>query len=318
MSRRIEDRIQNYLDEYAVARVEDMLDENSEEVELGSVSDTPSVGSGCSRKSSHSWTHYSTWKSPGNRSCSPSNSSEDDDDRDLRQELLDDEDNEGVEDGNILPLPHTCRLSCILKGPCPIRYPNGYPPHIEPDSNNSDDKEFRREDSEDEEILPAINAELVSLEEVKSLFSKYYGGNSDNNTSESVSNIKDAEMAIKTFEEELKNDKRKAGPQIQKENPSKTTKIDTQGRKVSGFQSRPSVIRKTSTNSPSDFDRGLQAEKIIGLKNNSAGISFLVKWKGSEKADFVSGKEAKQKIPQVVISFYEKGLDWFEENEDDI
>ena len=123
VSRPIEERIQIYLNEHAVARVEDMQDENSEEVDLGS--------------------------------------SEDDDDRDLRQELLDEEDSEGVEDGNIHPLPHACRVSCILEGPCPIRYPNGYPPYIEPDLNDSDDEEVRIEDSEDEENLPAIvNPEL--------------------------------------------------------------------------------------------------------------------------------------------------------------
>ena len=161
VSRPIEERIQIYLNEHALAREDDMQAENSEEVDLGS--------------------------------------SEEDDDRpveDLRQELLDEDDSEGVEDDNVHPLPrHVCRISCILGGPCPIRCPveyslqdleNDHPlppyiaaplPHIEPDLNarneyhiggplpphiievaghDSDDDEVRREDSEDEENLPAI------------------------------------------------------------------------------------------------------------------------------------------------------------------
>jgi hypothetical protein len=31
----------------------------------------------------------------------------------------------------------------------------------------------------------------------------------------------------------------------------------------------------------------------------AGGLSFLVKWKGSDEMDFVGAKEAKAKIPQV-------------------
>lgn len=43
---------------------------------------------------------------------------------------------------------------------------------------------------------------------------------------------------------------------------------------------------------------------------------FLVKWKGVEETDFVNSKEAKLKIPQIVIEFYEEKLNWFREEDE--
>ena len=40
-------------------------------------------------------------------------------------------------------------------------------------------------------------------------------------------------------------------------------------------------------------------------------VHFLVKWRGTEETDFVNAKEAKAKIPQMVIDFYEEKLAWF-------
>ena len=144
VSRPIEERIQIYLNEHALAREDDMQAENSEEVDLGS--------------------------------------SEEDDDRpveDLRQELLDEVDSEGVEDDNVHPLPrHEYSLQDLENDhPLPPYIAAPLPHYIEPDLNarneyhiggplpphiievaghDSDDEEVRREDSEDEENLPAI------------------------------------------------------------------------------------------------------------------------------------------------------------------
>merc|ERR1711936_1566448 len=53
---------------------------------------------------------------------------------------------------------------------------------------------------------------------------------------------------------------------------------------------------------PRGFGRGLAAEKIIGLRREGKdNVSFLVRWRGTEETDFVNAKEAKAKIPQVVI-----------------
>merc|ERR1712112_220432 len=64
------------------------------------------------------------------------------------------------------------------------------------------------------------------------------------------------------------------------------------------------------------FARGLQAEKIIGIRKDPEKLFFLVKWKGTDDKDFVDAKEAKMKIPQIVIEFYEEKLNWFNDPED--
>merc|ERR1719384_3064131 len=87
-----------------------------------------------------------------------------------------------------------------------------------------------------------------------------------------------------------KNSKRKSAPGTVANQPSKLQKVDPKDKAKEGFA------------------RGLQAEKIIGIRKDPEKLFFLVKWKGTEDKDFVDAKEAKLKIPQIVIEFYGEAL----------
>ncbi|XP_055682263.1 chromobox protein homolog 1-like [Lutzomyia longipalpis] len=56
--------------------------------------------------------------------------------------------------------------------------------------------------------------------------------------------------------------------------------------------------------------KDLVPETILGATDINGPLMFLVKWKGTEKAELIPAKEANLKFPQEVIAFYEQRLIW--------
>ena len=133
----------------------------------------------------------------------------------------------------------------------------------------------------------------------------------DENTWEPIDNLGDAEKIIKAFEKELLDANAKSYAAVVK-NKRKS------GPNHHQTMQNPSKVQRVEREKPKGFSRGLVAEKIIGLKKEPENTFFLIKWKGSDETDFVLVKDAKLKIPQIVLEFYEEKLGWFknESNED--
>ena len=58
------------------------------------------------------------------------------------------------------------------------------------------------------------------------------------------------------------------------------------------------------------FDRGLEADKIVGATDDGGRLKFLIKWKNFPNTDVVLAEEANAKCPQAVIAYYETRLTW--------
>ena len=65
-----------------------------------------------------------------------------------------------------------------------------------------------------------------------------------------------------------------------------------------------------AANEPIGFERGYEAEEIIGATDLDGQIMFNIKWKGADILDWVPAKEANVKCAQVVIKYYESCLTW--------
>ncbi|VDN17922.1 unnamed protein product [Gongylonema pulchrum] len=62
----------------------------------------------------------------------------------------------------------------------------------------------------------------------------------------------------------------------------------------------------------SGLEQGLDPEEILGATSVGGQLTFLIKWKGSERADMVPAAVANKKWPQLVIGFYEARIQWKE------
>jgi len=122
---------------------------------------------------------------------------------------------------------------------------------------------------------------------------KWVGWPSDTNTWEPLAHL-DCDEIISKYEEERKQKEGEEGEKEKKQAKKQEVKSRFRG-----------------------FERGLTVEKIIGVTKDPGELHFLIKWRGSNEADLVAAREANEKIPQDVIKFYEKSLNWAEDHQEE-
>jgi hypothetical protein len=118
---------------------------------------------------------------------------------------------------------------------------------------------------------------------------------------------------------EEKNEKAPEKVKPKKEEEKKKPKDDKKTPEAKAPQRKRKISSTEEDEGPAEkkgFERGLDAEKIIGATDSGGQLMFLMKWKGSDDADLVPAKTANEKCPQVVIKFYEERLTWHNNTED--
>ncbi|CAG0887160.1 unnamed protein product [Cyprideis torosa] len=161
-------------------------------------------------------------------------------------------------------------------------------------------------------------------------FIKWKGYGPDDNTWEPAENLECPEL-INEFERKeterkskAKKDKDKKREHGRDSTPSTSSaavngsaagatgsrKEKSSGHHTSSKKDEDPAPKKKKKDEGTGFDKGYEADKIIGATDTSGELMFLIKWKQSEEADLVPAKVANLKCPQVVIKFYEDRLTW--------
>lgn len=173
-------------------------------------------------------------------------------------------------------------------------------------------------------------------------FLKWKGYSEEENTWEPEENL-DCQDLIQQYEAE-----RTKEEQSKSEKPAKKDLPNTSGRSSSasikrkpaaedkaagaGASGSKKKVRRDSHKSETDnesanesvsskttektgFDRGLEAEKILGASDSGGVLTFLIQFKGIDQAEMVPASIANVKIPQMVIKFYEDRLSWYSDEE---
>jgi len=140
----------------------------------------------------------------------------------------------------------------------------------------------------EEFIVEKIMAKRVRNGKVEYML-KWKGYSDDDNTWEPKENLECAEL-INEFE------------------ATETERKKRHAQKV--VDSASTTKKKRDDDRPRGFDRGLEADRILGATDGNGELCFLIKWKNTEEADIVPARLANVRCPQVVIKFYEDRLTW--------
>nr|ARB18147.1 Dam-Myc-HP1 fusion protein [Cloning vector Hsp70_LexA-HP1] len=201
------------------------------------------------------------------------------------------------------------------------------------DNPESSAKVSDAEEEEEEYAVEKIIDRRVRKGKVE-YYLKWKGYPETENTWEPENNL-DCQDLIQQYEASRKDEEKSAASK--KDRPSSSAKAkETQGRASSSTSTAskrkseeptaPSGNKsKRTTDAEQDtipvsgstgFDRGLEAEKILGASDNNGRLTFLIQFKGVDQAEMVPSSVANEKIPRMVIHFYEERLSWYSDNED--
>ncbi|CAG0918692.1 unnamed protein product [Notodromas monacha] len=89
-----------------------------------------------------------------------------------------------------------------------------------------------------------------------------------------------------------------------------TVKKSGRGSTTSRGIRRPAKFDSENEEESWGFDRGLQALEVVAATETRGNIKYFVRWKGSEDVDIIPNSVCREKIPELVMDFLEKQINW--------
>jgi len=184
---------------------------------------------------------------------------------------------------------------------------------------NENAPQSEEEEEEEEYVVEKILKHRVTKKGKVEYFLKWKGFPPEENTWEPADNLNCPEL-IEQYET---NKSAKPSKEDATKSPAKTIVEKTNG-VIADDKKKQTKRKHTDESAPkkkkksekrvTGFDKGMEAEEILGATESSAEVHFLIKWKGVNDAELVPSKIANVKIPQMVIAFYEARLTWSTSN----
>lgn len=137
---------------------------------------------------------------------------------------------------------------------------------------------------------------------------KWKGYTNDDNTWEPQENLECPDLIAEFERNWEKKQQEKAAKSVRKHKATSEEESKDKKKKRSIEPVKPQP--KPEITKLNGFERGLKPERIIGATDTSGELMFLMKWEGTDEADLVRSRDARNKCPQLIIEFYEKHLTW--------
>jgi len=193
------------------------------------------------------------------------------------------------------------------------------------------------EEEEEEYVVEEVVKHKITKKNKVEFFLKWKGFSQDDNTWEPAENLNCPELIDAYLSKIGEKDRKRIRGIIgdgaeEEEQPAAaaatttTTVVAPPAQQVNGTshteEKKKTTKRKTTDENPekkkkkkndkrtTGFDKGYDAEEILGATETNGEVHFLIKWKGLNDAELVPSKVVNVKIPQMVIAFYEARLTW--------
>ena len=163
------------------------------------------------------------------------------------------------------------------------------------------------DDPEDEEefVVEKVLDKRVAKDGSVEYFLKWKGYGDEDNTWEPRDNL-DCTDLIEKYEASKASSKPKpASAKRKRESAESAKRTPKAGAQKKVQRKEVEEDEEIVDEGPKGFARGLEAEKILGATDTPGSITYLVQWTDGE-ADLVDCKECRERIPKLVVAFYEE------------